>query len=116
LGRLLLSSAVERAERNFRFEEGGRVSAEVTSLVAGAVEDGGRIEVPGSTAFSNTGGWFAPSGGGVSTGVFSGIGAAAFKLSFAFLCVDHRLCMDLFKVFEPCLIHCGYNLFIDFKM
>jgi hypothetical protein len=39
-GRLLPSSAVERAERNFRFEEGGRLSDEVTSFVVGAVEDG----------------------------------------------------------------------------
>ncbi|KAG2032181.1 hypothetical protein BDR03DRAFT_985916 [Suillus americanus] len=43
-GRLLLSSAVDR---NFYFEEGGRVSGEVTSFVAGVVEDVGRIEVPG---------------------------------------------------------------------
>jgi hypothetical protein len=64
--------------------------------------------------FSNTG-WFASSGGGVSIGVLGESGAAAFKLSFAFLWVDHRLCMDLFKAFEPCLIHCGYKLFSDFK-
>jgi hypothetical protein len=39
-GHVLLSSA---AERNFYFEEGGRVSGEVTSFIAGDVEDGGRI-------------------------------------------------------------------------
>jgi hypothetical protein len=43
-GHVLLSSA---AERNFYFAEGGRVSGEVTSFIAGAVEEGGRIEVPG---------------------------------------------------------------------
>jgi hypothetical protein len=42
-GHLLLSFA---AERNFYFEEGGQVSGEITSFIAGAVE-GGRIEVPG---------------------------------------------------------------------
>lgn len=75
------------------------MSGEVTSFVAGVVEYVGGIDVPG---FSNAGGWSASSRGGVSRGVFDGSGAGAFRLSFAFLWVDHKLCMDLFKAFEPC--------------
>jgi len=68
LGRLLLSSTAERAERNFRFEEGGRVSGVVGSLVAGT--EGIKSIVGVSDAGKN--GSPASSRGGVTTGVLDG--------------------------------------------
>ena len=105
LARLLLSSAPTRVERSFRFAV-VLTSGVPTSVVADVLAEGcssGRNE---STSVDEEGFVLSTgSFGGVARGLFGTgeLGIGELRFTFDRRCVDQSPCMDLFRVFDPCV-------------